>query len=283
MTDPLRALVLGVVQGLTEFIPVSSSGHLVLVPWFVGWPGSGLAFNVALQLGTLLAVLAYFGRQLWEIGWRSVRGVAGRRAEDRPFVRLAAALIIGTIPGVVVGFLLEDVIDRTFHTGEPTSTSLLAIAGGLVVIGAGLLWAERIGGKDRPMEALGMAQALLIGIAQALALMPGVSRSGSTIAAGLLLGMKRPEAARFSFLLSVPITIGAGTLEAVRLAREGGLPSAEWAPFGVGMLSAAGVGYASIWFLLSYLQTHTNRVFALYRVALALLVIALVAVGWRGA
>ena len=276
MTDPLRALILGIVQGLTEFIPVSSSAHLVLVPWVLGWEGSGLAFNVALQLGTLLAVLVYFWRDLADIAVGGTRGLLLRRPEDEPRTRLALALVVGSVPAAVAGFLLEEPIARLFHEGGRSDTSLLAIAGGLVVMGLALLWAELAGSKERLAASLGMGQVLLIGAAQALALMPGVSRSGSTITAGMLLGLQRPEAARFSFLLSVPITLGAGLLETARLAGEGGLPRAEWGSFGVGILSAAVVGYASIWFLLSFLQTHSNRPFAVYRVGLALLVGVLV-------
>lgn len=280
MTDPLRALVLGVVQGLTEFIPVSSSGHLVLVPWLLGWPGSGLAFNVALQLGTLLAVLIYFWRDLLAIALGSVRAVFSRRPEDEQHLRLAVALVVGSMPAAAVGLVLADPIERLFHTGDRSTASLLAIAAGLFVMGLALLWAERAGCKSRMATSLGMGQVFLIGLAQSLALMPGVSRSGSTITAGLLLGLQRAEAARFSFLLAVPITIGAGLLEGWRLVASGGLPRSEWFAFGIGVSSAAVVGYLSIWFLLFFLQTHSNRPFAAYRVGLALLIVVLVASGW---
>jgi undecaprenyl-diphosphatase len=268
--DPLHALILGVVQGLTEFIPVSSSAHLVLTPWLLGWEGSGLAFNVALQLGTLLAVLAYFWRELWQIGWGSLRALGGSR-EDRPSLRLAGLLLLGSAPAALVGFLLEDPIDRLFHSGERSEVSLAAIAAGLVVMGLALVWAERAGEKGKLSSALGPWQVLFIGAAQALALMPGVSRSGSTITAGLLLGLQRAEAARFSFLLSVPITLGAGLLETPELAS---LRASEWPGFAVGVGASAVVGYLSIAFLLHFLQTHSYRIFALYRLALALVVLA---------
>jgi undecaprenyl-diphosphatase len=279
LTDPVRALILGIVQGLTEFIPVSSSAHLVLVPWLFGWPGSGLAFDVALQLGTLLAVFVYFRDDLLGIARGSLRAIVRREPDGEPALRLAAALLVGSVPAAIVGFALENPIDQVFHAGERTEGSLLAIAGGLLVMGLLLVWAERTGTRTRLASSLGMGQVLLIGGAQALALMPGVSRSGSTITAGLLLGLQRPEAARFSFLLSVPITFGAGLLQAVRLLDEGGLPHGERLSFAVGVGAAAIVGYISIRFLLSFLQTHSNLPFAVYRVGLAILIGALVLLG----
>lgn len=252
----------------------------MLVPWLLGWPGSGLAFNVALQLGTLIAVLVYFWHDLLSIVVGSVRGVFTRRPEDEKHVRLGAALVVGSVPAAMVGLLLEEPIEHLFHVGQLSEASLLAIAAGLFVMGLALLWAERIGSKTRVASSLGMGQVLLIGVAQSLALMPGVSRSGSTITAGLLLGLQRAEAARFSFLLAVPITIGAGLLEAVQLIQSGGLRREEWTAFAVGIISAAVVGYLSIWFLLFFLQNHSNRPFAAYRVGLAVIVVVLVLGGW---
>lgn len=276
----MRALILGIVQGLTEFIPVSSSGHLVIVPWLFGWEGSGLEFNVALQLGTLVAVFVYYRRDLWQIASGSVRALAYRRPEDEQWLRLAGLLVLGTMPAVVAGLLIEDAVDDAFHSGAISRFSLTVVAAGLVLMGLALLWAERWGTRQRDASSLGPGQVLLIGVAQSLALMPGVSRSGSTITAGLLLGMKRAEAARFSFLLAVPVTLGAGALEGARLL-DTGLPRDQWLSFAVGVSSAAVVGYASIWFLLTFLQTHSTRPFAYYRVALAVVVGILLAAGWN--
>ncbi len=282
MIDAWRALVLGIVQGLTEFIPVSSSAHLILVPWLLDWPGSGLAFNVALQVGTLLAVIVYFWRNLVQITVGSLRALVLRSPADRPWLRLAVLLLVGSVPAAIVGLALEEPIDRVFHAGERTTGSLLAIAGGLAVMGLALLAAEHWGTKHRLASSLGSGQVLLIGAAQSLALMPGVSRSGSTITAALLLGLQHKEAARFSFLLAIPITFGAGLLEGYRVLEEG-LPSGAWLSFAVGILSAAVVGYASIRFLLNFLQTHSTRVFAAYRMVIAAGIIILLLTGWRSA
>lgn len=280
MTDPVRALILGIVQGLTEFIPVSSSAHLVLVPWLAGWGGSGLAFNVALQIGTLLAVVVYFWTNLWNIATGSVRSLLHHRPEDEQWLKLAVNLVAGSIPAAIVGFVLEDRIDAVFHSGTISVRGLTAIAAGLALMGLALLWAEQWGSRTRESSSLGVGQVLLIGCAQSLALMPGVSRSGSTITAALLLGLTRAEAARFSFLLAAPITFGAGLLEGVQLASDG-LPRNQWLSFAVGMLAAAVVGYISIWFLLNFLQRHSTRPFAFYRVAVAMLVGVLLMGGWN--
>lgn len=277
MTDLVHALILGIVQGLTEFIPVSSSAHLVLLPWMLGWPGSGLAFDVALQVGTLLAAVVYFFGELWWIARGSVAAVRNRSEDNLLALRMLMLLVLSSVPAAAVGLLLQDPIDRIFHSGTRSTSSLLAIAGGLALMGLGLLAAERWSSRTGYMERLRFTHAVLIGAAQALALMPGVSRSGATIGAGLLLGLRRDQAARFSFLMSVPITFGAGLLEAARLAKTG-LPRNEWGAFVLGILVAAVVGYASIRFLLRYLQLHSTWPFAIYRLGLAAVVLLLVVV-----
>lgn len=277
MTDFVHALVLGIVQGLTEFIPVSSSAHLVLLPWMLGWPGSGLAFDVALQVGTLVSAVAYFWGELWWIARGSLGALHTRSEENLLAARVLLLLVLGSVPAAIVGLLLQDPIDRVFHAGQRSTFSLVAIAGGLALMGLALFAAERWSTRSRYMEGLRLPHAVLIGAAQALALMPGVSRSGATIGAGLLLGLRRDQAARFSFLMSIPITFGAGLLEGARLARTG-LPQNQWGPFLVGIAAAAVVGYVSIRFLLRYLQLHSTWPFALYRVGLAALVLVLVAV-----
>jgi len=252
----------------------------VILPWLLGWPGSGLAFDVALQLGTLIAVFVYFWSDLWNIAIGSLRAPFTRNTEDLASLRMALMLTLGTVPAAVIGYVLEGPIDSVFHSGQISIFGLTAIASGLALLGLALLWAERWSTRTKKAMQLGLGQVLLIGLAQSLALMPGVSRSGSTITAGLLFGLERREAARFSFLLSVPVIFGAGVLEGSKLTNEG-LPRNQWTAFGVGIAVAGVVGYISIYFLLNFLQTHSTRIFAYYRVALALAIGVLVASGWN--
>jgi len=260
----IQAIVLGLVQGATEFIPVSSSAHLVLVPWLLGWAEPGLTFYVVLHLGTLLAVLAVFWRDLLGLvaPWlESVR----RRTLQRPEARLAWWILLGAIPAVLMYVLWGEQFEALFH--NPQGVSVL-----LLVTGLWLALAERprwrgteyqLGRRERTAEDMGWPQSLLIGVAQGCAMAPGISRSGATIGAGLLLGLRRDAAARFSFLLATPIVFGAGLLKLVELL---GTPSSDsgLSLVLVGFVASFLSGYACIRFLLAYLRRRGLMPFAAY-------------------
>ncbi|MCX7624032.1 MAG: undecaprenyl-diphosphatase UppP [Thermomicrobium sp.] len=270
-----QAIVLGVLQGATEFLPISSSAHLIAVPWLFGWPEPGLAFNVALHLGTLAAVFVYFWRDIARIALVWLRGVF--RAHDRrtPEWRLGWAILVGSVPAGVVGVLANDAIDRVFHAGGGGRFAIVLVAMLLIALGV-LLWVgERVGTQRRGIEEIDLVDGLAIGVAQAFALLPGVSRSGSTITAGLFRGLDRASAARFSFLLGIPAIVGAGALEVVELGRHG-LPPEERAVFLVGVASAAVTGFLAIAFLLRFLQRRSTLVFVVYRLAFGLLLLGMV-------
>ena len=271
---------MGVLQGLTEFIPISSSAHLELAPWIFGWEDTGLigslAFDVFLHLGTLVALLVYFARDwLRYIGawWGSLRE---RRIGADPDRRIAWLLLAATIPAALIGFALEGFIGETFH-GD-SDAARLAIAGFLVV-GAIALWlADRFGRRTRELNALNAPTALTIGFSQALALLPGISRSGATITTGLALGLTREAAARFSFLLAAPITLGAGLYGSRHLVTEPH-SGVEWLAIGVGFAAATISGLLAIGFLLSWLRRRSFAVFSLYRIAFAAVIVVLVLIG----
>jgi undecaprenyl-diphosphatase len=273
-----QAIVLGLVQGATEFAPVSSSGHLILVPWIFGWALIGDAdvqksFDVALHVGTLLGALVYFRHEVARYAGAWFRSVAARRISS-PDERIAWALVLGTIPGAVVGAIFEDVIQE--RLGEPWLIAVMLVAFGVV-----LVLVDRRARSDRPYDSVRPRDGLLLGTAQALALQPGVSRSGVTITAARAMGLDRESAARFSFLLSLPIIAGAGVFKAVDLASTGFEGHA--AEFVVGLVASAVSGFVVIWGLLRYLRGHDFTVFLWYRVALAVVVVALIAFGVRGA
>ncbi len=273
-----QALALGIVQGVTEFLPISSSAHLILVPWLLGWPEPGLAFNVALHLGTLSAVLVYFYRDLLTIARAWLTGLAQRRPLGSPEARIGWAVLIGSVPAGVVGVLLNDAIDQYFHSGGGGVFAIGLTAVLLIGLGAALWLAERAGRRTRSLTEVGLRDGFLVGVAQALALLPGVSRSGGTIAAGLLLGFQRAAAARFSFILGIPAIVGAGMLETMHLLRTG-LPASERTLFVVGMAASAVTGFLAIAFLLRFLQRRSTGVFVLYRFLLgAFILVWLVAV-----
>ena len=252
--DILQALILGIVQGATEFLPVSSSGHLVLVPWWLGWKSPDLVFDTTLHLGTIVAVIAYFYRDLLEIVIAWFRGLAGQGMTSKAL--LGWWLILGTIPAVILGLLLEDFFKGLF--GAPGTVAAL-----LLVTGAILAISERLGSRRRDLETLGWLDAIVIGFGQALAIAPGISRSGTTIAVGLFRGLKRAEAARFSFLLAIPIIIGTGLIQLLHLAKSA-QPTGQTAVLAIGFLAAAVTGYAAIRFLLHYLQRRSLYPFAIY-------------------
>jgi undecaprenyl-diphosphatase len=276
----LQAFFLGVLQGATEFLPVSSSGHLVLVPWLFKWPSPGLTFDAVVHWGTAVAVVVYFWRDwasLVPAAFRSLSSISGK--ETRFFgknlvsgsvgSRLAWLILLGTVPAALIGYLLEDFFEGMF--ARP-----VAAAGFLLVTAALLSASERLGRRERDLDTLAWPDALIIGLGQALAIFPGISRSGATIAAGLARGLRREPAARFSFLLATPIILGAGLLKVVDLAQMGGL--AAQAPVLVaGFLSAGLVGFGCIHFLLRYLQRRRLYPFAIYCAAagVACLLVAL--------
>ncbi|MBO9370565.1 MAG: undecaprenyl-diphosphate phosphatase [Chloroflexi bacterium] len=268
--DP-RALFLGLLQGATEFLPISSSGHLVLVPWLLGWPIPSLAFDAMVHWGTLVAVIAYFWRDWLALLRGAWVGLRARSLND-PGARLFLLLIVGTIPGVLAGVLLEDFFEGMFARPDAAAGFLLLTAALLTL--AELGWARRSSVLNprapRALPALSWADALVVGLAQAVAILPGVSRSGATIAAGLGRGLEREAAARFSFLLSAPIILGAGAMQLWQMARAGTL--AGEAPLLVaGFLTALVSGFAAIHFLLNYVRRRPLYPFALYCILLGIL------------
>jgi undecaprenyl-diphosphatase len=276
----IQAALVGLLQGLTEFIPISSSAHLELAPWIAGWESDGLigslAFDVFLHLGTLVALLVYFFRDWLRYLGAWVASLRQRRIGDDPDRRIAWLLIAASIPAGIIGFALEGAIEEAFH-GD-SDVARLAIAGFLVLGAAALYLADRLGRRTRELDEVTAPTALTIGVSQALALLPGISRSGATITAGLALGLTREAAARFSFLLATPITLGAGLYGSRRLFEEP-LSGTEWLAIGVGFAVAATSGLVAIGFLLSWLRRRSVAVFSLYRVAFAAVIVLLVVLG----
>jgi undecaprenyl-diphosphatase len=268
----LEAIVLGIVQGLTEFLPISSTGHLRIVPAFLGWEDPGAAFTAVTQLGTMAAVLLYFREDLVRIAfawWRSVFDRPLRRELD---ARLGWYIVLGTIPIGIFGVLFKDQI-------ETGARDLYLIGVALIVLGLVLLAAEKVGTRERSIEQIRTKDGFAIGLAQALALIPGVSRSGATITAGLFMGLDRPAAARFSFLLSVPAVVLSGLLELGTILSEDDEDGTGLLALVVATLMAFVSGYAAIAWLLRFLSTHSTVVFVVYRVALGAVVLALTGAG----
>jgi undecaprenyl-diphosphatase len=275
LEDIFKAIVLGAVQGLTEFLPVSSTAHLIIVEDLLGIDDEryGLAFDASLHMGTLAAVLAYFARQ-WIRLARAGFHAAWRRSFDDPEGRLAWLIVLGTIPAAVIGFLLEDKIEEWLRSPWLIASMLIAFSGVFVI-------AEKYGTRDRGIERLGVADTLIIGFAQAVALVPGVSRSGATISAGLLRGYERSGAATFAFLLSAPVIAGAGlraSVGAIGDFVDGTLGREEAVFFATAVVTAAIVGYFAIAFLLRYLSTNSLIPFVWYRVTLGLVIFAVLIV-----
>ena len=273
--ETLQAALLGLVQGLTEFLPISSSGHLLVVPWLLGWTSpllNSLTFDVALHLGTLGAVIVYFRHEWRALGRAVVTPAPHRTAEIAAQRRLAWLLVLGSVPAGLAGLLADEVIETLFR--HP-----IVVAAMLVVVGV-LMWVAELhyapGERTRSsLTALTLRDAVVVGMAQATALIPGVSRSGITIVAGLTTGLSRETAARFSFLLGAPVIAGAGLLKAGQLLSTG-LDAAQIAPFLVGMVMAFAVGYGAIALLLAYVRERTLHIFVIYRLGLA----ALIGAGW---
>lgn len=264
----LEAIVLGVVQGLTEFLPISSTAHLRIVPAFAGWKDPGAAFTAVVQLGTIAAVLLYFRADLLRIARAWLASLTDAKGRENHDARMGWFIILGTIPIAVFGFVFK-------HQIESGARSLYLIGTTLIVLGLVLLAAERVGSRTRQIEDIEARDGVGIGFAQALALIPGVSRSGATISAGLFAGLTREAAARYSFLLSVPAIVASGLFEL----KDAGSAGASWGALVLATLAAFIVGYASIAGLLRYLARHSTIVFVVYRVGLGIVVLALTATG----
>ncbi|MEM4407451.1 MAG: undecaprenyl-diphosphatase UppP [Candidatus Caldarchaeum sp.] len=268
--DWVQALILGVVQGISEFLPISSTAHVRVVPALLGWEDPGAAYTAVLQLGTLLAISIYFWKDLVDVFWGWVKGLRFQAHRSTQAYRLGWSLVVGTVPIVVAGLLFQ-------HWIEDEWRSLYVIVGALVGMGFVLLCAEGYSRKNRGMEEVGIRDGLIVGIWQALALVPGVSRSGSTLSGALFLNFQRPVAARFSFLLSVPAILLSGFYEFIKyreiFIRESLLPTI------VGIVSAFVSGYIAIDFLLRYLRRRSTMVFIIYRWSLALLLFILLRAG----
>jgi undecaprenyl-diphosphatase len=264
----LQALILGIVQGLTEFLPISSSGHLVLVPYLLNWQipeGQVFVFDVLVQLGTLVAVIVYFWKHLWNIFTAFITNFWKREAYGRSEVRLGWYIILATIPAVALGLLFKDTVEAAFSNPRMTAMFLAFTALLLIV-------AERIGKRSKSLEKVTWLDSLIVGFFQVLAFFPGVSRSGATITGGMARDMDRPTAARFSFLIAVPVMIGAGALTIIDLFEVPNLGEFI-APMAIGFLAAALVGYLSIHWLLRYLAKNPLYYFAGYLVLVSTLVL----------
>jgi undecaprenyl-diphosphatase len=271
VNDWAQAAVLGVLQGLTEFLPISSSAHLRIVPELLGWDDPGAAFTAVIQIGTEAAVILYFAADIWRIVRAWTLSLVGRgRSWDPHDARMGWCVIVGSLPIVIAGIALKDVIETSFR-------SLWIIGTTLVLLGVILGVADRIGAKSRPIEALTLPHAVVFGLAQALALIPGVSRSGATISMGLFLGYERAACARFAFLLAIPAVLGAGLFEwpaALGAEREYDL-----GPLLLATVLAFVVGYAVIAWLMRWLERGSYLPFVIYRVVLGVLVLGLLAGG----
>jgi undecaprenyl-diphosphatase len=254
-----QAIVYGLIQGLTEFLPVSSSAHLTLLPTFTGWPDPGLSFDVALHWGTLIAALIYFRRDLIKMTVDALAYLSGARTPESEF---PWKIVVATVPGAIIGFLFEKQADTLFR-------SPWLIAGTLSIMGLWFLVADRFGKKQISLDQISWRNAILIGLSQGLAIIPGVSRSGITITSALLLGLDRSAAVRFSFFLSIPIIFGAGLVKAKYLIGNAGDPALI-----AGMLVSALSGLMAIHLLITYVRTRSFMPFVVYRLALAGSVVA---------
>lgn len=269
MDQLLQALVLGIVQGLTEFLPISSSGHLIVVPWLFHWNDpfiDSLGFTVALHAGTLAALLLYFREDWFRLVPAGLAAIRDRSFRGDPERKLAWLLVVSTIPAAIFGALFNDTIESKIR-----EANIVAI---LLVVGGGILWlADRWADGRKPLDRLGFLGALGVGLAQAIALLPGISRSGISIAASMFVGLNREDAARYSFLMATPVTAGAALLEGYKLVKGGALGS-EAGPLAVGIAAAFVSGVIAISALLRYVRSRSYNVFVAYRLLLAALVLA---------
>lgn len=270
MVDFLQAVVLGLMQGLTEFLPISSSAHLRIYPEIFGWGDPGAAFTAVIQIGTELAVLLFFRHDIWRIGKAWVLSLFRPEYRGHLDARMGWFIITGSLPIVVLGIALKDVIERDFR-------SLWLIGTTLIVLGLILGLADRVGGTDKTIKQISLRDAVLMGLAQAAALVPGVSRSGATLSMGRLLGYEREAATRYAFLLAIPAVIGAGLFELKDVPDGDNLYG--WGPTIVATVVSFVVGYAAIAWLLRYVTTRSYAPFVLYRVALGAATLVLVGTG----
>ncbi len=272
MNEIFQAIVLGIVQGASEFLPISSSGHLILIPYIFNWHGvvDSLSFDIALHLGTTASVIIFFWKDWVELITSFFKALPRGFSEiKKDFkARFLLILIVGSFPAALVGFIFQDTIEHNFR--QP-----LLVASFLIGFSFVIYWADHIGKRNRPQQKIGFVDGLIIGIAQSLALIPGVSRSGITITAGLFRDLDRETATRFSFLLSTPIIVGAAAVQ-LRKILSGSLEANSQGVFLVGMFTAALAGWIAIKFLLKYVQTNNFTIFIIYRVLLGLSIIALV-------
>ncbi|HWA84261.1 MAG TPA: undecaprenyl-diphosphate phosphatase [Fimbriimonadaceae bacterium] len=281
----IQAIVYGIIQGLTEFLPISSTAHLRIFPTLVGWGDPGAAFTAIIQLGTVAAVIIYFGKDIKPAFLAWWNSLTGKKDYDQKEARLAWAVFIGTLPAVFFGLLLQHKIETSFR-------SLNVIAGSLIVLGFVMLAAEKMGQHKRKVDDVGVKDGIIVGLWQCLALVPGMSRSGTTISGALFQKFDRIAAARFSFLLSIPAVAGAGLYEGFKAVREGKAPiqagespaafaarQIHWGPTVVATIVSFIVGYASIAFFLQYLQRRGIGVFVWYRIVLGVALLVLVQQG----
>ena len=270
MLDFFKAVVLGLIQGLTEFLPISSSAHLRIFPELFGWGDPGAAFTAVIQIGTELAVLIYFRKDIWRIGSAWVRSLVKAEYRGTFDARMGWFIIIGSLPIVVLGVLLKDVIERDFRNLWITGCTLIVMG---IVLGI----ADRVGRTDRPLGKLTLKDAVLMGLAQALALVPGVSRSGATISMGRFLGFDREAATRFAFLLAIPAVVGAGVFELKEIPH--GHNDFGWGPTITATVVSFVVGYAAIAWLLRYVSTRSYAPFVVYRILLGTFTLILLGTG----
>lgn len=270
----LHAAVLGALQGFTEVLPISSSAHLILVPWLLQWPESGLTFDVALHLGTFIAMVVYFRVDIMTM-LTSCREAYVTKSLDTAAKRLPFLIVAATFPAAIIGKLFEDQVETVFRSNPLLIAIFLAVFG--VILGV----VDIAGRKQYALNDVTPRRAMVIGLLQCLALIPGVSRSGITITAGLMLGFTRESAARFSFLLSLPIVSGAALLKSLQLFKHG-IPAGEGLPMLIGVVVSAVVGYISVAFLLKYVQKRTVSLFVWYRVIAAGIIISAVLSGYKG-
>jgi undecaprenyl-diphosphatase len=269
----INAIILGLVQGLTEFLPISSSAHLRIVGELLGIKNDpGAAFTAIIQLGTEAAVIVYFAADLWRIISRWFLALFGRIPRNDPDAKMGWFIIIGSVPIVVLGVLFQNTIETTFR-------SLWIIAVTLIVFGILLGIADRVGAKSRRLRDLNVPHSVIFGLAQALALIPGVSRSGGTITAGLFMGYERKAAARYSFLLAIPAVLGSGFFQLYKTMKNPGVEVFSGAEIAVATLVAFGVGLAVIVFFMNYISKRSFLPFVIYRIALGVLVIVLLLTG----
>ncbi len=274
-----QAIVLGVVQGLTEFLPISSTAHLRIIPALFGWDDPGAAFTAVIQLGTLVAVLLYFSRDIISITGGVVSGLRRSKPLETSEARMGWMIVAGTVPVVILGLLFKKHIETTLRSLYVIAGAMIALAVVLMIAEWLVRWRQRHGHALREMNNLGWADAIVVGCAQCVALIPGSSRSGCTITGGLFMGLSRETAARFSFLLSLPAVFAAGIFELIKARHELLATQEHVHDLVIATVVSFVVGYASIAFLLGYLKKHTTWLFIIYRLALGALLLALLHAG----